>query len=87
MDLPFPSSLQLIDEGMVEKGVKIDVGRTDRTCGCHMRLGRDSEGLEWERIQAIGDCVCLQLDIDALEAREPASPLQATPRLWPSETP
>ena len=39
LNLPFPSSLWLVNERKVERGVRIDVGRTDKTCGYYMRSG------------------------------------------------
>ena len=57
MDLPFPSSLWLVDGRMVEKGVRTDVGRLTGHVAIVCGQERDSEGSEWERIQSEGDCV------------------------------
>lgn len=49
MDLPFPSSLWLVDGRMVEKGVRTDVGRLTGHVAIVCGQERDSEGSEWER--------------------------------------
>lgn len=49
MDLPFPSSLRLVDGRIVEKGVRTDVGRLTGHVAIVCGQERDSEGSEGER--------------------------------------
>lgn len=86
MDLPFPSSLRLVDGRIVEKGVRTDVGRLTGHVAIVCGQERDSEGSEGERTVYRRPCL-------TVAGRQcPGSPrasitLQATPRPWSSETP